>query len=690
MKRFVPVLALVLSALATLATLAAPVAAAEAPAAAGGTASFQQSVLSAMDPNADPCNDFYRYACGGWLDTFKLPADQSRWTRSFSAIAEENREIVRDLLEDAAAHPGEPGTERQKIGDFYASCMNEAAVEKAGLAPLASWLDAISKVGDVRSALELAGKLERLQVRSFLRMGATADFKHPKEELLFMSQGGLGMPDRDYYVSQDPKKQELLAEYQKHVAHMLELSGTPAEQSASDAAAVVGFETELARASRERAKMRDRDKLYHKIDLAGLEKLTPGLDWPRYFTATGYPDLTSINVAVPEFFEGLDKALAGASPETLRAYLRWHLLHGAADYLPKAFVDADFDFYGHQLSGQAEIQPRWKRCVAATNAALGEAIGKLYVDKKFPGNSKQVALEMIGDIEGAFEANLPKLTWMDDITRSRAVDKVGKVTNKIGYPDKWRDYSKLDIQRGDYLADAMAAASFEFDRDMKKVGQPVDKTEWLMTPQTVNAYYQPTNNEIVFPAGILQPPFFNKDFPAAMNYGGIGAVMGHELTHGFDDQGRKSDGDGVLREWWEPEVSAKFDKAAQCVSDQFSKFEVEPGVHVNGQLTLGENIADLGGVKEAYSAYKAWEAKHGAPPPAVPGLTNDQLLFVSFAQVWCSVQTPEFLRRQVTTDPHSPGAVRAVAAAMNSAAFRQAFSCKAGDRMVANPTCTVW
>ena len=568
--------------------------------------------------------------------------------------------------------------------------MDEAGVEKAGLAPLAPWFEAIAKVDSAGTALELAGKLERYQVGSFLRMGATADFKKPDVELLFMSQGGLGMPDRDYYVSQDPKKQELLAEYQKHVAHMLELSGTPADRSASDAAAVVELETELARVSRERAEMRDRDKLYHKIDLGGLEKLTPELDWPRYFAATGYPGITSINVAVPEFFEGLDKALAGASPETLRAYLRWHLIHAAADDLPQAFVDADFDFYGHKLSGQAEIQPRWKRCVAATNRALGEAIGKLYVEKEFPGNSKQVAVEMIRDIEGAFEANLPNLTWMDDTTRSRAIEKVGKVTNKIGYPDKWRDYSKLSIVRGDYVADAMAAASFEFDRDMKKVGRPADKTEWLMTPQTVNAYYRATANEIVFPAGILQPPFFSKDHPAAMNYGGVGAVMGHELTHGFDDQGRKSDGDGVLREWWEPEVAAKFEQAAQCVSDQFSKFEVEPGVHVNGQLTLGENIADLGGVKEAYSAYKAWEAEHGDPPPAVPGLTNDQLFFVSFAQDWCSVQTPEYLRRQVTTDPHSPGSVRAVAAAMNSAEFRQAFSCKAGDTMVANPTCTVW
>jgi len=655
-----------------------------------GADEIRRSVLDSMDRQADPCNDFYRYACGGWIDSTQLPSDEARWVRSFSTINERNRVVVRELLEDAAANPGPAGTERQKIGDFYASCMDEEGIEKAGLGPIAPWLDGAAGVENLDSVLAFSGKLQRDGGGPLFRFGATPDFKQPDTNLLFMSQGGLGMPDRDYYVSEDPNKKELLEKYRAHVARMLELAGSPAESAATDAAAIVAFETELAQASRPRAEMRDRDKLYNKIDRPGLEQLTPKIAWAKFFAATGFPAVESINVAVPEFYQGLEKALTAAPIETLRAYLRWNVLNAAAEMLPKAFVDADFEFYGKTLRGQQEIQPRWKRCVGATNRALGEAIGKLYVEREFAGNSKQVALDMIQDVEGAFEANLPGLTWMDDTTRGRALEKERKVRNKIGYPDKWRDYSSVSISRGDFLANSVAAGNFEFDRDMKKVGQPVDKTEWLMTPQTVNAYYLSTANEIVFPAGILQPPFFHKDYPTAMNYGAVGAVMGHELTHGFDDQGRKSDGDGVLREWWQPEVAAKFEQRAQCVDDQFSSFEVEPGVHVNGKLTLGENIADLGGVKQAYDAFKAWEKRTGPHVPFIPGLTDDQLLFVSFAQVWCSKTTPEYLRNQVTTDPHSPGEFRAIGAPMNSPAFREVFGCKDGDKMVAVPTCTVW
>jgi predicted metalloendopeptidase len=370
--------------------------------------------------------------------------------------------------------------------------------------------------------------------------------------------------------------------------------------------------------------------------------------------------------------------------------LRWRVADQSADWLSEEFAAADFEFFGRTLSGQAEIQPRWKRCVAAVNDLLGEAVGKLYVEREFAGDSKRVAVEMIEDIERALEANLPDLAWMDDKTRARAVEKARKVSNKIGYPDAWRDYSPVAVRRDDFFGSASSAARFETARQLAKVGRPVDRGEWLMVPQLVNAYYLSTNNEIAFPAGILQPPFFHEDFPAAMNYGGVGAVMGHELTHGFDDQGRKSDGDGVLREWWEPEAAAKFERAAQCVDDQFSKFEVEPGARVDGKLTLGENIADLGGLEQAYDAYKAWEGRHGVPAPLVPSLTNDQLLFVSFGQVWCTLAAPEFLRRQVTTDPHSPGMFRAIGAPRNSLAFRRAFACEPGDRMVADPTCTVW
>jgi putative endopeptidase len=677
-----------LATLVALPTFAAPPA---APAAQTLTREqIRDSVVSTMDRSADPCEDFYRYSCGGWLDATKLPADQPRWARSFSTIAERNREIVRDLLESAAKEPGPAGGERQKIGDFYAGCMDEPALAAAGAKPLAPLLALADGVSDPASLLDASGRLSLDGVSTLFGAGAVADFKNPGMNLYFMIQGGLGLPDRDYYLSEDPKNREILAAYERHVARMLGMIGESAEQAAANAKSVVAFETELAKASRPRAELRDRDKLYNKLDRAGLDALTPALPWSEFFDAIGRPAIRSINVAVPEFFQAVERLAKATPATTLRAYLRWQVVNQMADFLAEPFAVADYEFYDKTISGQAEIQPRWKRCVQTTNEQLGEAVGKLYVERHFAGDSKAVALEMIGDIERAFEANLPNLTWMDDVTRERAKEKAHKVADKIGYPDVWRDYSKVTVRRGDYFGSVASAQRFEIERDLDKVEKPVDRTEWLINAHTVNAYYLSTQNEIAFPAGILQPPFFHKDHPAAMNYGAIGAVIGHELTHGFDDQGRKSDGDGVLQEWWQPEVSKKFEAVAQCVDDQFSSFEVEPGVKVNGKLTLGENIADLGGLKEAYDAYQAWEVRHGEPEPLVPGLTPEQLLFVSFGQVWCTVATPEYLRRQVTTDSHSPGMFRAIGAPRNSQAFREAFGCKEGDRMVAAPTCTVW
>jgi putative endopeptidase len=651
---------------------------------------YKESVLSAMDRSVDPCDDFYRYACGGWTDKTPLPADESEWVRSFSTIAEHNRQMINDLLEDASKDPGPAGTERQKIGDFYGTCMDEATIEKAGLDPLSSWLKEIGAVDSIDAVFAESGKLARVGAGPFLRIASNADFKSPDLEIAYLFQGGLGLPDRDYYVSDDPKKKEILADYGEFVTKMLGLAGESPGDAAADSKAIVALETELAKVSRDRVALRQVEKQYNRMDRVGLEKLTPTLPWNVYFSAAGHPELVAISVATPEFFAELAKIVAATPMPVLRAYLRWNLINGFADQLPTAFVDANFEFYGKTLSGQSEIEPRWKRCVRATNAALGEAIGKLYVEREFPGDSKQVALEMIHGIEGAFEANLSGLAWMDDATRRRAVEKARMIDNKIGYPDRWRDYSKLEIAHTGYLANAAAAAAFEYDRQRNKVGKPVDKKEWGLTPQEVNAYYNEHQNEIVFPAGVLQPPFFRRDYPAAMNFGAIGAAVGHELTHGFDDQGRKFDGTGQLREWWEPQVAEKFESAAKCVSDQFSTYEAEPGVKVNGELTLGENIADLGGVKEAYSAYKAWEKENGAPAPAVPGLTNDQLLFVSWAQVWCTKSSPEYLRQQVTTDFHSPNRIRAIAAPRNSAAFREAFGCKVGDAMAPADACTVW
>ncbi|MGD8377286.1 MAG: M13 family metallopeptidase [Acidobacteriota bacterium] len=646
-------------------------------------------VATDMDMSADPCQDFYQYACGGWLETTELPADQRRWTRSFSVIREENREAIREMIEEAAADPGD-SADAKRIGDYYSSCMDEEAVNAAGATPLDPLFAAIDGVKDAASLLAVDADLQRKGGSALFGLGVLPDFKDPDLNVAFFVQGGLGMPDRDYYVSDDEKKKELLAAYRDHVERMFTLLGDPEDVASKKADDVLAVETELAKASRDRVAMRQVEKLYNKLDISGLQKLTPSLPWNTFLAETGYPDVVDINVATPEFFESLEALVKNTDPAVLQNYLDWNTLNTFANRLSQEFVDANFDFYGKKLGGQEEIEPRWKRCVDSTQNAMGEAVGRVYVERKFAGNSKQVALTMIDDLFTAFENGLPGLSWMDDTTRQRAVEKEEAIGNKIGYPDKWRDYSSMTITPDSYFDNSVAAIEFEFDRQAKKIGNPVDPDEWGMTPQQVNAYYNPLLNEIVFPAGILQPPFFHKDFPAAMNYGGIGGVIGHELTHGFDDQGRKFAPDGQLREWWEPEVAEKFQEQAQCVSDLYSGFEVEPGVNVNGDLTLGENIADIGGLKEAYAAYKLWEARNGNPEPFVEGLTNEQLFFVAWSQVWCTVGSDEYFRLQVTTDPHSPGQFRAVGPVTQHPAFAEAFACEPDTPMNPAEKCQVW
>ncbi len=658
----------------------------------GGSLTREQiasDIKAAMDTAADPCQDFYRFACGGWLDRTELPADQPRWTRSFSEIEERNRKVVREMLEEAAAAPG-GSPERKQIGHFYGACMNEEAVNKLGAKPLQPMFKRIATVRDAKSLLRVTGELHRRFVDALFGVAVYPDFKDPEVNFAFFVQGGLGMPDRDYYVSEDEKKKALLADYQRHVARMFELLGDDAETAAGRAAVVLSIETELAKVSRDRTSMRDLNSLYNKIDITGLKKLTPELPWDEYLAGAGHAKVTSINVATPEFFELLEKLAMNTAPEDLQTYLKWRVVDSAAGMLSSDFVEADFEFNGKRLAGQQEIKPRWKRCVALTQEALGEAVGELYVERMFAGSSKKIALEMIHDIESAFENSLPQLAWMDDATRMRALEKLNAIGNKIGYPDRWRDYSSIMVTPGKHFENGMAARQFEFDRRAREIGKPVDRTEWNMTPQTVNAYHNPLLNEIVFPAGILQPPFFHRDFPAAMNYGGIGGVIGHELTHGYDDQGRKFDPTGRMQEWWQPEVSEKFEKQAECVDRYYSAYEIEPGVAVNGKLTLGENIADIGGLKQGYAAYKLWEGRHGVPEPAVEGLTNEQLLFVSWAQVWCTVMSPEQARLQVTTDPHSPAQFRAAGPVSHIPAFAESFGCEAGTAMNPEEHCTVW
>lgn len=650
------------------------------------TEEIAASVSAAMDPTADPCTDFYRYACGGWIDATERPADEVRWGRSFSEIAKRNREVLRDVLEAA---PGSDDAEIRRLGTFYAACMDEESVEAAGVEPLREYLDAIADVEDVGAALEVAGSLHEIGAPALFDTAVFGDFKNPETNILMLFQGGLGLPDRDYYV--DPSRAADVEAYRDHVARMLGLLGDEPAAAAASARAVVAFETELAEHSRRSEELRDVDRLYNKLDRSGLDALTPDLDWSRFFAAAGYPEITQINVGMPEFFEALQAAAVAAPPSTLRAYLRWRLVDTFAARLPAAFVEADFDFYSARLRGQEQIQARWRRCVDASDAALGELLGKAYVERQFPGESKAIAQDLLSGIEEAFTAELPQLDWMDEPTRAAATTKLQAILHKIGYPDAWRDYSTIDVEPGDYAGNAARANRFEFHRQMDQVGRPVDDTEWGMTPPTVNAYYNPLVNEMVFPAGILQRPFFHRDFPMSMSFGGIGMVMGHELTHGFDDMGSRFDADGTLRPWWDPAVREAFDGRTECVEELYDGYEIRPGAAVNGRLTLGENIADLGGIKQAHSAYRAWRATRGGDDASiVEGLTDEQLFFVAFAQTWCLKATPEIELELLTTDPHSPPRFRVIGPASNLPAFAEAFECEVGSAMNPVERCEVW
>lgn len=694
MKRLtVPLLAVLMLAAAALPSALAEGAAAKAaaaanPAAPAAPSPIAETVLAAMDRTADPCVDFYRFACGGWLDTTTLPADQSRWGRGFTEIAERNRLTLRGILEQAGKNP--KSEDEKKAGAFYASCMDEAKIEALGTKPLQTLLEEIATVEDGASLMKLAGKMQALTYGPLFGLGVEADFKNPNVNMAMLIQGGIGLPDRDYYLKDDERSRGILAAYEQNVAKMFQLLGDEPEAATAAARSVVAFETELAKVSRERAALRDVEKLYNKTDMAGLQKLSPGLPWSDFLASASLVTPKEVNVATPEFFEGLAKAVAAAPPETLQNYLRWNLVRGAAPRLPKAFIDQNFEFYGKTLAGQKELQARWKRCVSATDNAMPEIVGKLFVQKEFAGSSKKTAQEMILEVEHAFGQGLEKLTWMDDTTRQRAAGKLKTLVNKIGYPDKWIDYGTLEIKPGDYFGNAQRADVFEFRREADKIGKPVDRTEWGMSAPTVNAYYNPLWNEMVFPAGILQAPFFDRSFPMAMNFGGIGMVVGHELTHGYDDEGRKFAPDGQLKEWWEPAVSEKFDKQAACIETLYDGFEVQPGVKLNGKLTLGENIADFGGLKYSYRAFRNWAEKHPSETPAVPGLTDDQLFFVGFAQTWCSIQTPEIERVLATVDPHSPPKFRVNGPVAHLPEFAAAFECKAGTPMRPEKTCAVW
>lgn len=640
-----------------------------------------------MDLKANPCVDFYQYACGMWTANNPIPADQSRWDR-FDALAERNRMVLRNILEKAAVNDPNRDANSQKIGDFYASCIDEASINQRGLDPIQPLLRDLAGVNAKNALTGGISRLQRAGVNIFFSFDAGPDAKNSLQNIGQADQGGLGLPDRDYYLKDDAKSVELRKQYLAHVQKILELAGETPANAASDAQAVMKIETELAKGSLDLVSRRDPNQTYHKLTVQELAALAPSIDWPAYFKAMGAPPMESLNVAVPDFFRQLDSTIAHNTLDDLKTYMRWHTLHAQAGLLPSTFEDENFNFYGKILTGAKEQRSRWKRCVEYVDGDLGFALGQKYVDETFGAEGKQRTLKMVQEIEKALGDDIKTLDWMTPETKKQAQSKLKAVANKIGYPDKWRDYSNVKIVRGDAIGNDIRATEFEVDRRLKQIGKPVERAEWQMTPPTVNAYYSPPENNINFPAGILQPPFYDSMLDAAANHGAIGSVVGHELTHGFDDQGRLYDAQGNLQNWWTPEDAKEFEKRAQCFIDEYAAFEPVDGVHLNGKLTLGENTADNGGVRLAFMALM--EASAEKPQPKIDGFTAEQRFFLGWGQIWCESIRPEYSRLLAQVDPHSPGRNRVNGVLSNMPEFQQAFACKVGQPMVRRPACRVW
>ncbi len=641
-----------------------------------------------MNLSAKACQDYYQFANGGWLKKNPIPPEYPSWG-TFSQLAERNREAMRKILERLAKEKSAPGSEEQKLGDFYASCMDETAIEAAGAKPLAPELARIEKIQSLSDLRVELASLQTHGVGVLFSFGSQQDRKNSSEVIAGAFQGGLGLPDRDYYTKSDDKSRELRAKYVEHVAKMFALLGDDPDRAAARAKSVLEIETKLAQASMTRVERRDPDATYHRMAPAELKALTPNFSWEAYFHDLGAPAITAINIGQPKFFEALDKELASVPLPDWKTYLRWHLVRSAAPGLSSKFVEENFNFYQRTLEGTKEIQPRWKRCVQSTDRNLGFALGKIYVAENFPPQAKARADQMVRNLIAALREDLSTLPWMGPETRKAALAKLDAFTPKIGYPDKWRDYSSYKVERGAHVVNVMNGASYEHRRDVDKIGKPVDRAEWGMTPPTVNAYYNPSRNEIVFPAGILEPPFFDAAADDAVNYGGIGAVIGHEMTHGFDDQGRKFDAQGNLKNWWTAEDLKNYQERANCVEKQFDAYVVEGDLHQNGKLVLGESIADLGGLTIAYKAFE--KSLEGKPrPPDIGGFTPEQRLFLNWARVWAINARPEFERLQTNTNPHPLGRFRAIGAPSNIPEFAAAFGCKAGDPMVRPVRCLIW
>lgn len=643
-----------------------------------------------LDRSANACVNFFQFADGGWVAKHPIPAAYSSWG-TFNYLANRNQDVLHQILDEAAAdRSAARGSNEQKIGDYYASCMNTDAIEKAGIHPLDPELKRINSITTIQ---QLEAEVARLQgdgVGVLFRFGSTQDYKNSTEEIGAAFQGGLGLPDRDYYVNSDERSQKIRTEYIEHMTNMFKLMGDDPATAAQEAQTVMSIETSLAKASMTRVEMRNPESHYHRMDVAGVQSLTPAFSWRAYLTDVGYPDVKDINVGQPEFFNSLNEQLTSTPLPDWKIYLRWHLITTAAPALSSKFVDENFNFFSKTLTGAKELQPRWKRCVQSTDRQLGEALGQKYVARAFPPEAKEAALKMVHNLISALHDDIETLPWMGPETKKQALDKLSHIMLKVGYPDKWRDYSGYEVTRGPYVDNLFRGREFGFRYELAKIGKPVDRTEWGMTPPTVNAYYNSSMNEIVFPAGILQPPFFDPKADDALNYGGIGAVIGHEMTHGFDDEGRKFDAQGNLRDWWTPEDMKNFQARAECVEHQFDNYEVQPGVHETGKLVLGESIADLGGLTIALKAFQ--KTPEDQSDQKIDGFTPVQRFYLAWARTWAGSDRPQLELLLAKTNPHPLDRFRAIAAPSNMAAFQQAFDCKAGDPMVraADQVCRIW
>jgi putative endopeptidase len=647
--------------------------------------------LANLDRSIKPCNDFFGFAEGGWTKNNPIPAAYSQWG-TFNILHDHNEDVLHQILEEASKDTkAEPGSNWQKIGDFYASCMNEAQIEAAGTKPLDSEFARIAAIHDSASLQAEIAELQRQNINAALAFGSIVDPKDSTHRIALLFQGGLGLPERDYYAKEDEKSAQLRNSYVQHVTNIFKLLGDDDATAAAEAKATVAIETALAKASMEQVDLRDPDKIYHLMTMAQVGALTPHIGWNEFLQGVNSPTVVSIDVGQPDFLKEVDAALTSVPLGDWKSYLRWQLVHAVVAELPSKFVDEDFNFFGRQLTGSTELQPRWRRCVQAVDAHLGEALGQYYVQRNFPPEAKARATAMVKNIIAAMRADLSTLDWMSPATRQKAVEKLDAIEVKVGYPDKWRDYSKFKVERVGYVENARRGDEFDFAYDVAKIGKPVDRGEWVATPPTVDAYYRASMNDITFLAGILQPPFYDPNRDDAMNYGAMGAVIGHELTHGFDDQGAKFDPQGNLKNWWTPEDLKNFKERGDCIAKQFDGYEVEPGLHTNGKLVEGESIADFGGLTIAYAALqKSLEGK--TLPAPIDGFTVDQRFFLGWAQIWAQNIRPELARMYVNVNPHPVARFRVNGPLSNMPAFAKAFECDAKSPMV-RPTgqrCRIW